>query len=88
MYLYGLTYDYQHNSRFYDSEHDFSTHVKFYHVPGVKLIEFLPNIEKHIILKKNSPKKYLAFISIATIQLEGIFYDLTCIKFGKNAREL
>lgn len=36
----------------------FSTHVKFYHVPGVKLIEFLPNIEKHIILKKNSPKKY------------------------------
>lgn len=31
--------------------------------------------------------KYLAFISMATIQLEGIFYELVCIKFGRKERQ-
>lgn len=133
LWLYGKTYDYQYNFRFYDPEYDFSTYVKFYHIPGVKPIEIFRNIEKYTILKKESIKeyhdeivrivnennlvsqmgiqvecnyhlhnrkeifetmvtlfsegKYLAFISMATIQLEGIFYDLTCIKFGKKERQ-
>lgn len=31
--------------------------------------------------------KYLAFITMASIQLEGIFYELVCIKFGAKERQ-
>lgn len=32
-------------------------------------------------------ERYLAFITMAAIQLEGIFYDLVCIKFGAKERQ-
>ena len=32
-------------------------------------------------------KRYLAFIAMASIQLEGIFYELVCIKFGARERQ-
>lgn len=32
-------------------------------------------------------KRYLAFITMASIQLEGIFYELVCIKFGAKERQ-
>lgn len=133
MWLQGPTYNYQYSAEFYDPECDFSTYVKFYNIPGVRLIDSLPNIESHIALKKASPKdyfdeifkivnendmvaqmssrvssnyhiherkeifesmatlfkeeKFLSFISLAAIQLEGIFYELTNIKFGKKERQ-
>lgn len=129
----GPHYDYQFNKEYYNPNFDYSTYVKFYSLPGVSLLEFLPNIKKHIELKKSSiqdyneeiirivdendlvtkmssrvsdnyhihtrkeifesmatlfvEKKYLAFISMATIQIEGIFYDLICIKFGKKENQ-
>lgn len=133
MWLRGPVYDYLYNAQFYDPEYDFSTYVKFYSIPGVKIIDSFRNIEKYIKLKKYSPElyqqeiiktvdenniisemanrvssnyhvherkeifdsmvkmireeKYLAFITMATIQLEGIFYDLVCIKYGKKERQ-
>ena len=131
--LSGPCYDYQFNKEYYNPNYDFSTYAKFYSIPGVPLLEFLPNIQKHIELKKLSTQdynaeivriieendmvtnmssrvsgnyhihtrkeifetmstlfreeKYLAFISMATIQIEGIFYDLICIKFGKKENQ-
>lgn len=32
-------------------------------------------------------KRYLAFITMASIQLEGIFHELVCIKFGEKERQ-
>lgn len=129
----GPRYDYQYNAKFYNLNYDFSTYVKFYHVPGIPFIEVQKNIEKHIQLKISSQEdyfeevirivnendlvsnmsdrvgenyhihtrkeifdamttlfneeKYLAFISMATIQLEGIFFELVCIKFGRKERQ-
>lgn len=131
--LSGPYYDYQFNKEYYDPNFDFSTYAKFYSIPGVPLLEFLPNIQRHIELKKSSlhiyneeivriveendmvnnmsgrvsgnyhihtrkeifetmaslftDEKFLAFISMASIQIEGIFYDLICIKFGKKENQ-
>ncbi len=133
MWLYGRIYDYRLNARFYDSEYDFSSCVKFYNIQGVGSLDFMSNIEKHIKLKKTnledynqeiiklvdesnmvsdmklrvesnyhihvrkeifetmevlfSEKKYLAFTTMAAIQLEGIFNDLVSIRFGRKEKQ-
>ena len=133
MWLYGHIYDYRINACFYNLEYDFSSFVKFYNIPGVEPLDFMPNIEKHIELKKTSlesynqeiikivdendmvsnmklrvasnyhiherseifetmevlfkEKKYLAFVTIATMQLEGVFYDLVGIRFGRKEKQ-
>ncbi len=104
MWLYGRIYDYRLNARFYDSEYDFSSCVKFYSISGVGSLDFMSNIEKYIILKRTSledynqeifetmevlfsEKKYLAFTTMAAIQLEGIFNDLVGIRFGRKEKQ-
>ena len=104
MWLYGRIYDYRLNARFYDSEYDFSSCVKFYSISGVGSLDFMSNIEKYIILKRTSledynqeifetmevlfsEKKYLAFTTMAAIQLEGIFNDLVSIRFGRKEKQ-
>jgi len=133
MWLLGPVYSYQYDSHFYDPDYDFSTYTKFYNIPGVGVLDFMENIERHIALKRERPddyyrevikvvddnnmvsqmssrvsfnyhvherkeifetlatlfeeKRYLSFITMASIQLEGIFYELVCIKFGAKERQ-
>ena len=133
MWIFGPTYDYQYNAKYYDPNYDFSTFAKFYDIPDTPLIQFLENIEKMISLKNTSienynakirdivdkkklldkmvdrvafnyhmhhrkeifetlldlfnNKKYLTFVINATIQIEGMFYELVSIKYGKKEKQ-
>ncbi|MCL2841405.1 MAG: hypothetical protein FWE05_11635 [Defluviitaleaceae bacterium] len=128
LWVYYPMYDYYYHNEYYNPNYDFSTATKFYHSPRVRFIDFIPNINKHIQLKKQSVdeyynkvfldvdsmidfikyqvkinyhfsnrseifdsmfdlfcnKKYLAFITISAIQIEGMFYELLLLKKGKK----
>lgn len=58
MWLLGPVYSYQYDSHFYDPDYDFSTYTKFYNIPGVGVLDFMENIERHIALKRERPDDY------------------------------
>lgn len=133
MWIWGPTYDYQYNSKYYDPYYDFSTFSKFYDIPNTPLVEFLRRIDENIALKATSmddyylkvkntvndnrlldkmverveknyhmhhrkeifdsllslfnDEKYLAFVVSATIQLEGMFFDLVSIKYSNKEKQ-
>ena len=58
MWLFGPTYDYQYNAKYYSPDYDFSTFTKFYDIPNIPLIDFMKNIDEIIALKSNSISDY------------------------------
>lgn len=56
--LYGSTYDYNYNYKYYDPDYDFATYARFYDIPNIDLLHFLENIEEHIKLKETNIAEY------------------------------
>lgn len=56
--LYGPSYDYNFNYKYYDPNYDFSTHVKFCDTPNMNVIDSLKNVDSIIALKESNLEEY------------------------------
>lgn len=131
--LYGPTYDYNYNYKYYDPNYDFSTYAKFCDTPNMNVIDSLKNVDSIIALKEKNleeyykkvidtvdsnqllenmaeriemnyhfhkrkevfetmtnlfkEEKYTTFILTAVIQIEGMFYELVSIRYGRKENQ-
>lgn len=56
--LYGPSYDYNYNYKYYDPNYDFSTCAKFIDTPNMNVIESLKNVDSMIALKESDLEEY------------------------------